>query len=1213
MITMAKIAAGRAAWAYFMDKVSDDPAATSGKAASYYIKGGNPPGRWYGSGLTGLGLAPDAVVGGDQLERLLGTGSHPLTGDQLGRPLTEQVPLATRIQTRISALPTTLPADEQAAEVERIVGEEAARRTTSGVAGFEVVFNPPKSVSTWWALADAGLKDEILAAHHAAVQSTLAVLERDAIRTRTGTDGVAQELTGGIVAAGFDHWETREGDPQLHTHLLIANRVQGADGKWRTIDSRHALSPSIVTLSEQYDSDLMDQLSLRFGVNWTEQSISADPKRYQAWLRQEELTDTQSTRARFAMAVAGVDRKNHKWQLEEVPQELIEKFSTRAVQVRQGKDALIAAYVATHGRTPAPHTVLRMRAAAAVRTRKAKQAHTLKGLTKTWRTDAAPIVGDTFRFAARVRAAGSKRLADLNRWAFRADDVTDTNLVDAAAEALSDLATNHATWSRANARAAALRVIKPWTFRAPQDRDQVAAEIVARMLEAAIPLTPKNLLHTPRQFQLPDGSSMFHSPLTDLFTTTEVFAAEERILIAGETITDLVVSTSTLEARIGAPTPKGHTLSTDQSDALSKIARSGRAVDVLIGPAGAGKTTTLQKLREMWEADHGPGSVRGLAPTAKAAEVLADSLGIDTENTAKWIWETTNKKFHTKEFQMKTGDLIIVDEASIGGTMALDTLRRQAAEQGAKLLLVGDWAQLSAVDAGGAFGMLARHRVDPPELVEIHRFTHQWEATASTLLRLGKTAGLRPYLDAGRISWGHTDTLIHDAVQAWKADEAAGREALLVAPTNEVADQLNLIAQQWRRSQGLLSGRDVELAEGTAAEGDRIVTRENDRTLKSSTGKFVKNNAEWVVTRVNRDGSIVAVGEAGSVVLPAAYVARHVQLGYATTAHRAQGRTVDTTHSIVDAGTTRENLYVAITRGRVNNQLYVAIDPPESMEGWTDNGQEKSYLQILDGILANTGAELSAHETFTAEAERTQSIQQLAAEYDTLAQAAALPRYDQLIDALPLDPLQRGVLRESAAYGPLIAALRRADETGRGVREALPQLTASRPILDGDDPAAILHFRLTQWAAKQPVSGTVDRIGGLIARALPAEDPDMQKALETRAYLMNQRAEIVLDRALSGDEPWAALFAGAPVGEESVYRRVGVTVATYRDKYALSAEVSFLGPSAGLTATQKADRAIAQQAIDTLTGKRAESDRPPVIYRTSADQERTASIRQDVV
>jgi hypothetical protein len=111
---------------------------------------------------------------------------------------------------------------------------------------------------------------------------------------------------------------------------------------------------------------------------------------------------------------------------------------------------------------------------------------------------------------------------------------------------------------------------------------------------------------------------------------------------------------------------------------------------------------------------------------------------------------------------------------------------------------------------------------------------------------------------------------------------------------------------------------------------------------------------------------------------------------------------------------------------------------------------------------------------------------------------------------------------------------------------------------------------------------------------------------------MNQRAEIVLDRALSGDEPWAAPFAGAPVGEESIYRRVGVTVATYRDKYALSAEVSILGPSAGLTATQKADRAIAQQAIDILTGKPTESARPPVTYRTTADQERTASIRQDL-
>ena len=1180
MITMAKIAAGRSAWTYFMDKVSDDAAATQGKAASYYIKGGNPPGRWYGAGLPGVGLSGDAVVDGAQLEQLFGTGSHPITGEQLGRPFTEQVPLATRIDARVTALSATLPHEERAQAIERIVEEEAARRSAASVAGFEVIFNPPKSVSTWWALADAGLKDEILAAHHAAVQSTLQVLERDAARTRTGIDGVAQETTRGIIAAGFDHWETREGDPQLHTHLLIANRVQGEDGIWRTLDSRHALSPSIVTLSEQYDSDLMDQLSLRFGVRWIEQSISKDGAAYQAWISEQSFDDSQAARATFALMVAQVARKNQKWEIEGIPQELLDKFSSRAKQVKAGQDALMKKYVDTHGQPPGRYTVLRMRATAAIHSRKAKQNHTLKGLTKTWRAGAGPIVGDTFRFAARIHAAGAKRSETLNAWSFRADDVPPAHLTAAVTAALGDLSTSHTTWSRANARAAALRVVAPWTFRSPADRDQVVTDVVTRMLDAALPLTPRNLLHTPRKFRLPDGTSSFHSALQELFTTREVFEAETRLVSAGDTITELVVTVQNVDRLIAAPTVTGRILSDDQADAVTKIVRSGRAIDVLVGPAGAGKTTTLEKVRELWEADHGAGSVRGLAPTAKAAQVLAESLGIGTENTAKWIHETTTRDLHSAEFHLRAGDLIIVDEASIAGTMSLDVLRGQADQAGAKLLLVGDWAQLSAVDAGGAFGMLARHRDNPPELLEIHRFTNRWEAAASTLIRLGKQAGLRPYLEQDRVSWGYTDTLIHEAVAAWKADETAGKESLLIAPTNEVAAQLNLVARAWRIDQGFVEGAEVSIATGVIAAGDRIVTRKNDRTLTTSGGSFVRNNTEWIVRTVNRDGSIIADSNHGSIVLPAAYVAEHAQLAYATTAHRAQGRTVDTGHTIVDATTTRENFYVAITRGRRSNQVYVAVDPPEAMEGWANSGAQLSHLDVLDTIIRNTGAELSAHETLIAELERTQSIMQLAAEYETLAQAAALSYYDQLIRQAGLTTEHLDSIRESPSFGPLVAALRRADDHGLNTTKVLPALTAERPITASDDPAAILHYRVTQWFGKHKDTATPDRIAGLVTRSRQAAEPDMQDALDEHAAAIQHRAEIVLDRAIAAGEPWLATLTDLVLGHEETARRAATVIAAYRDKYGLDGEPSPLGASEGLTTTRKADYVVALAALN---------------------------------
>lgn len=107
----------------------------------------------------------------------------------------------------------------------------------------------------------------------------------------------------------------------------------------------------------------------------------------------------------------------------------------------------------------------------------------------------------------------------------------------------------------------------------------------------------------------------------------------------------------------------------------------------------------------------------------------------------------------------------------------------------------------------------------------------------------------------------------------------------------------------------------VNLADGTmASEGDLTITRHNDRHLHTLRGDWVGNGDRWAVTRVHKDGSMqvqcLGTTVGGSVTLPAAYVAAHVDLGYAVTAHRAQGMTVDTSHVVVTGSTTRENLYV---------------------------------------------------------------------------------------------------------------------------------------------------------------------------------------------------------------------------------------------------------------------------------------------------------------
>lgn len=233
--------------------------------------------------------------------------------------------------------------------------------------------------------------------------------------------------------------------------------------------------------------------------------------------------------------------------------------------------------------------------------------------------------------------------------------------------------------------------------------------------------------------------------------------------------------------------------------------------------------------------------------------------------------------------------------------------------------LVGDYAQLQSVDAGGAFSLLVHDRGDAPELADVHRFENEWEKTASLGLRHGRIEAIDTYLDHSRIQGGETEAMIDAAYAAWRADRQAGRATVLVTDSNESVQALN----QRARTDLILDGavdarRELALQDGSrAAVADSVITRRNDRRLRVGR-RWVRNGDRWTVTEVRHDGSLILrrTGRkwGASVVLPADYVSEHLDLGYAVTSHRAQGIAVDTAHVLVDAAMTRENLYVALTR-----------------------------------------------------------------------------------------------------------------------------------------------------------------------------------------------------------------------------------------------------------------------------------------------------------
>ncbi|WP_293787129.1 ATP-dependent RecD-like DNA helicase, partial [uncultured Aeromicrobium sp.] len=585
---------------------------------------------------------------------------------------------------------------------------------------------------------------------------------------------------------------------------------------------------------------------------------------------------------------------------------------------------------------------------------------------------------------------------------------------------------------------------------------------------------------------------------------------------------------------------------------------------------------------------------------------------------AKW-WQ--NHLVHGTTFE--AGQLVIIDEASLAGTLSLDRITHIAQDAGAKVLLVGDYAQLQSVDAGGAFALIARDRADTPELVDVHRFTHTWEKTASLELRHGRTAAIDTYLAHERIAEGDGEAMTDTAYNAWRADRDAGLVSVLIAETHEDVTTLNGRARaDLILSKTLNPDREVELRDGTAAGvGDTIITRRNNRNLRTLAGRdWVRNGDIWTIKAVGDDGTVAiardygagtAVKEdgtitsrrrgrrfGGSIVLPASYVGEHVDLGYAVTAYRAQGITTDTAHVLVEPTSTRETFYVAMTRGRHANHAYVTLDRADD-HGQPHPGDDPhaTARSVLYGVLQHSAAELSAHETIVTEQEQWGSIAQLAAEYETIVAAAQHDRWAALVRGSGLTAEQAESAVESDAFGPLAAELRRAEANHHNVDALLPRLVAARGFGDADDIAAVLHYRVDRATARPAGSGRTRKparlIAGLIPQAHGIIDAEMRAALDEREALIEARADAVLEAALTESAPWTNALGAPPADRRraTAWRKAARVIVAYRDRYRVTDDAPLGTPPE--SAAQKIDAARARTALDRVRGFIAEVSEVP--------------------
>ena len=602
-MTLQKLSAG-SGYEYLTRQVAalDSTEKGSIPLADYYAAKGEAPGRWIGSGLGGIdGLAINDVVTAEQMKHLFGSGCDPTTGRPLGAAYkvyaNETVDaFNARVDELLahSSMPTSAewaiarstaareffvakhgrePATAQ--ELSMALARYSRPRQTA-VAGFDLTFSPVKSVSALWALAPREVAAKIEQAHQAAIADAIAYIEEHALFTREGKDGARQVESRGLIAAAFTHRDSRAGDPDLHTHVAVANKVQTKQGKWLSIYGR-VLHQHVVAASETYNTALERHLGEAVGVRFAERP-GADREK------------------RPIREIVGVDR------------ELCEAWSRRRADIVARQRELTRDFRKAHGRTPAPVEAVALAQQANLETREAKhEPRSLADQRTTWRSQADDVLGSPDTVDQMVQAAlhptGVPAPANISTWWVR----------ELAERVLGELETRRATWQSWHVHAEVHRQIRDAGLLA-ELVDEAVGWVVDEVKALSVNLTPdRDPIGEPAGLCRSDGTSVYRHTGRDHFTTTRVLDAEARIVAAAASSGASAWSTEDVELAILAARVEGIELNAGQEQLVRAMATSGRRVQLALAPAGAGKTTAMRVLAGVWT--EAGADVLGLAPS----------------------------------------------------------------------------------------------------------------------------------------------------------------------------------------------------------------------------------------------------------------------------------------------------------------------------------------------------------------------------------------------------------------------------------------------------------------------------------------------------------------------------------------------------------------------------------------------------------------------
>jgi len=905
-------------------------ATVAGGACEYYSENGEAPGRWHGSGLPQLGLLAGGVVEERELEALFGRALSPSTGEQLGAAWGDR-----------------------------------------SVTGYDLTFSAPKSVSALWALGDGHWVTEIETAHAAAVKAGLDYLQQVAGYSRRGRNGIHQVPTAGYTAALFDHGTSRTGDPQLHTHALVVNKARCADGAWRTLDG-HEVYHHKKAAGALYQAALRAELTHRLPVLFGDVSEHG----------QADITA--------------------------VPEQLLQAWSSRTSAVMSDAVPTIADAEEALGRSVTADERARIIKAAVLATRPRKEHHAGgPDRRTTWAAQAAAhgiTPGSLLDAVAGASAASPKASPGATPPVATRPEVLARDAL--LADAVSVVGRSKAVWSRADLTIAiAARIDRLDEPKPATAADTVA--LVSDLTDTALEVGPGGRRWRANRGVGPLGRSGVVPLGLDQagdtarasdprYASAELVAMEARIighamLRIPLTAARLAQAALDLDAATAGIADSGSGLSAEQREAAVMLLAAQDRISVMTAPAGAGKTTTIGAAVRAWRATGVQVSL--LAPSARAAAELttaaAGAGGTGEAGTTVARWLLTHDNQSRRRAPGGGRSVILVDEASMLSTLDLDRVFTHAVVSGSQVVLVGDPAQIGAVNApGGMFAhlteLLARDRVD---LNELHRFTHPWEADASLRLRAGDPAALRAYLDHDRI---HPASDIQDAADAvfdrWQEVVDAGRDALMLAQSWADVTALNTRARAAAIAQGHVHGPDLLTVVSRSAStrghpeprswraGDLLLAKRNTTSIRLGRRQLRNGDRLRVLDGAPGGGlRVQALHDDAITDLPVDYLARHAEYGWATTIDAGQGATTDIAVLLARTGLDREHLYVAMTRGRNENHVHTT---PETDTG--DAGphrtrtsaitagpvpvdEQQAAVSLLARALATSGSGQAAH------------------------------------------------------------------------------------------------------------------------------------------------------------------------------------------------------------------------------------------------------------